>query len=89
MWFCLMRVVAGTLYDQPALAEGVEEVTCGICLSDIEAGHVLVVRPPVPVVDVQQGRQPGSSSVPVPTCFTGDAAWMMRRVVDAMAGSGP
>jgi hypothetical protein len=34
----LTLFVAGTLFDQPALADGEEEVTCGICLGDIEAG---------------------------------------------------
>jgi hypothetical protein len=53
--------MAGTLYDQPALADGAEEVTCGICLSDIEAGETLAyTAPPKKEVDTRQGRQPES-----------------------------
>ncbi len=33
--------VWSTMYEQHALAEGAEEVTCGICLCEIEEGEVV------------------------------------------------
>jgi hypothetical protein len=39
----LTLFVTGVLYDQPALAEGEEEIMCGICLSEIEAGSCVFI----------------------------------------------
>jgi hypothetical protein len=38
VFLSFLNAYVGALYDQPVLAEGEEEVTCGICLSDVEPG---------------------------------------------------